>query len=108
MTAERVACQLNCTIAGVEDHPRLLRLVMRSGAVGYPAFQFDTDQRLAAVGDVITTFNPAVASPWTIASWLCSEQPSLAGRTPLAAIDTDEADQVQQLAQQWADHRRRN
>lgn len=77
---------------------------MRSGAVGYPAFEFETDQHLEAVGDVVVALTPAVATPWTIASWLCSSKPTLAKRNPLAAIDAGEADQVQQLARQWANH----
>lgn len=83
------------------DH-RLLRLEMRSGGVGYPAFQFDGRRLLPGVGEVVRTLSPVVETSWTIASWLTSPQPALAGSTPLERLRAGEVDAVVGAARHFA------
>lgn len=51
---------------------RLLKLEMRNGDIGHPAFQFDGRQQLAGVRDIVAILGPVVETAWTIASWLTS------------------------------------
>lgn len=51
---------------------RLLKLEMRNGDIGYPAFQFDGRHQLAGVRDIVAILGPVVETSWTIASWLTS------------------------------------
>jgi hypothetical protein len=56
---------------------------MRSGAIGYPAFQFDGRQQVPGLGAIVEVLLPAVETSWTIASWLTTPQPDLDGNRPL-------------------------
>lgn len=93
-TAESVSRLLEREIDDVERDPRLLRLTMRSGRIGYPVFQFDGRSQLTGVGDVVEILLPAGISPWTIASWLRSPQTNYDGREFLDLIVAGELDTV--------------
>lgn len=80
----------------------LLRLEMRNGDLGYPVFQFEGRRQLAGIREVIRTLEPAVASPWTTASWLTSPAPELDDRTPLAALRGGDSEWVIALARRTA------
>jgi hypothetical protein len=78
-----VAGLLGKTKQAVSGDRRLLRLEMRSGAIGYPAFQFDGRQQVPGLGAIVEVLLPAVETSWTIASWLTTPQPDLDGNRPL-------------------------
>lgn len=93
-TAEGVARLLERSVDDVGRDPRLLRLTMRSGRIGYPVFQFDGCSQLSGVGDAVEILVPSGISPWTIASWLRSPQSDYDGRQPLDLIVAGELDRV--------------
>jgi len=80
----------------------LLRLEMRNGEIGYPAFQFDGRRVLPGLRDVVRTLAPAVATNWTIASWLTSATDELDKHTPLEALRAGEVEPVAELAERFA------
>ncbi len=72
-------------------------LALRTGTdqVVYPAFQFDPHGRaLAGLPEVLAVFDLDEVVRWTVASWLTSPDPDLAGRTPIAALHDGDLDQV--------------
>jgi hypothetical protein len=97
-----VAALLGKSKQAVSADPRLLKLVLRSGEVGYPVFQFDGRQQLPGVRDVIGVLAPVVATPWTIASWLTSPSADLDGETPEAALRAGRVDAVTAAADRFA------
>lgn len=97
-----VARLLGKTKQAVSEDRKLLRLEMRSGAVGYPVFQFDGRRLLPGIDEVVAVLGPAVETPWTIASWLTSPQPALDGATPLTELRADRTERVVDLATQTA------
>lgn len=80
----------------------LLRLELRNGQLGYPVLQFDGRQVLSGLREVVATLTPAVASAWTIASWLTSPQPSWDGARPLDRLRAGEVDDVVAAARRMA------
>lgn len=78
-----VAGLLGKSKQAISADPGLLRLELRSGQLGYPVFQFDGRRILPGIREVVATLTPAMATTWTIASWLTSPQPSLDGDRPL-------------------------
>lgn len=78
----------------VEEDEGLLRLEMRSGAVGYPIFQFDGRRVLSGVREVVIALRPAVATTWTIASWLTSPQSRWGGARPLDRLRAGDVEEV--------------
>ena len=97
-----VAALLGKSKQAVSADPRLLKLVLRSGEVGYPVFQFDGRRQLPGVRDVIGALAPVVATPWTIASWLTSPSADLDGQTPVAALRAGRVDDVTVAADRFA------
>lgn len=86
----------------VREH-RVLRLRGSDGATGYAAVVFG-DERPArpirSVKDVLRAWAVADPQGWLAASWLATEQPELAGRTPRRALLDGDAPAVIELAQQ--------
>lgn len=80
----------------------LLKLEMRNGALGYPAFQFDGRRQQAGVREVVTVLSSVVATPWTIASWLTSANAELDGIRPIDALRRGRVDAVVALAHRAA------
>jgi hypothetical protein len=80
----------------------LLRLTLRDGQLGYPVFQFDGRRLLPGIRDIVQLLAPVVASPWTIASWLTSEQPSLGERRPLDRLRAGDTEAVLAEARRMA------
>lgn len=97
-----VAQLLGKSRQAVAADQRLLRLELRNGAIGYPAFQFDGRRLLPGMAEVVTVLATEVASTWTIASWLTSPQPSLASGRPLDLLRSGEADAVARAARAFA------
>jgi hypothetical protein len=93
-----VALLLGKSKQAVSEDRRLLRLEMRSGAIGYPAFQFDGRRVLAGLGDIVVLLGPSVETPWTIGSWLTSPQPALGGARPIDRLRAGEIDTVMSAA----------
>lgn len=89
-----VARLLGKTVSAVSQDRRLLKLPMRSGAVGYPAFQFDGRVLVPGVAEVVKALMPAVETPWTVASWLTSPRSGLGGRRPIDALRQGQVDDV--------------
>ncbi|MCA1778162.1 MAG: hypothetical protein LC637_01905 [Xanthomonadaceae bacterium] len=81
----------------------LLRLEMRDSEIGYPIFQFDGRRKLPGIREVISILGQAVASPWTIASWLTSPALALDGRAPIQALRDGQIEAVTTAARQAAE-----
>jgi hypothetical protein len=98
-----VAMLLGKSKQAVSADRGLLKLAMRSGDVGYPVFQFDGRRVLPGVREVVMALAPAVATPWTIASWLTSPHEDLhGGWTPLEGLRKECVDEVLALARRTA------
>jgi hypothetical protein len=70
---------------------RLLGLPMRNGRVVYPRCQFGPSGRpYPALAGVLAAFRAVEANPWTIASWLTTEQAELEGLTPVDWLGRDD------------------
>lgn len=80
----------------------LLRLDMRNGAIGYPAFQFDGRRQQTGVSEIVNTLAPVVATSWTIASWLTSAQADFDGIRPIDALRDGRVEEVVALARRVA------
>jgi hypothetical protein len=62
---------------------RLLGLPTKGRRLLLPAFQFTTAGRpYPVLPDILETFEGAVVSPWTVASWFNTPQPLLKKKTP--------------------------
>lgn len=73
---------------------RLLGLPQRDGRLGFPAFQFiPGGRRLPGLEAILETFEGAVKTPYTIASWFMTPEPLLEDATPAEWLRTgrDEA-----------------
>jgi hypothetical protein len=97
-----VAALLGKSKQAVSADPRLLKLELRSGEIGYPVMQFDGRRQLPGLGPVIRALDPVVASPWTSASWLTSPNSTLGGHTPIVALRGGRVDEVLRAARQYA------
>lgn len=97
-----VARLLDKSKQAVSADPGLLKLEMRNGQVAYPVFQFDGRRVLPGIREVVDTLTPAVATAWTIASWLTSPQPSLDGAAPLERLRAGGVDVVLAAARRTA------
>ena len=97
-----VAALLGVSKQAVSTNPGLLRLDMRDGSVGYPVWQFDGDRPLPGVRQVVLELETAVASTWTIASWLTSANQDLDGQTPLAWLQHGEVTPIVTAARRVA------
>lgn len=80
----------------------VLTLRTGSGRVVYPAFQFDGRTPVRGMRAVLELFDGVPVSRWTLASWLSSPAPELAGRAPIDALRAGEADAVLKSAARWA------
>lgn len=97
-----VALLLGKSKQAVSADAGLLKLEMRNGSLGYPAFQFDGRQQHAGVREVVTALSSVVATPWTIASWLTSSNAKLGGTSPIDALRAGRIDEVVALAHRAA------
>lgn len=100
-TQGQVATLLDKSKQAVSSDGTLLRLTMRSGRVGYPVFQFDGDTPVSGIREVVEILTPAVATPWTIASWLTSRQPDT-GHTAMELLRAGHVDEVVTAARRSA------
>lgn len=79
----------------------LLRITNADGRPAYPVAQFDGRRVVGGLGAVLQVLL-AVDDPLTVSSWLTIAKPALGGRTPLAALGDDQADQVVAAAADYA------
>jgi hypothetical protein len=100
--AADVAALLGTSAEAVSADGGLLRLESRDGQGGYPVFQFDGRRPLPGIRDIVHLLAPAVASTWTIASWLTSEQPSRGGQRPLDRLRAGDTEAVLAEARRMA------
>lgn len=97
-----VADLLGKSKQAVSADPGLLKLELRNGQIGYPVLQFDGRRPLPGVREVVEALTPAVATSWTIASWLTSPQPSWDSARPLDRLRAGEINQVLGAARRMA------
>lgn len=97
-----VAALLGKSKQAVSADRGLLRLELRSGRIGYPIFQFDGRRVLPGIREIVGILAPAVETPWTIASWLASPQPSWQSRRPLDLLRAGAVDEVLAAARRMA------
>lgn len=91
-TQKDVAALLGVSRQAVSKRGDLLALVQSDGQVVYPVFQFDGGHQFEGVGEVVRTLTPAVATSWSIASWLTSPLDALEGRAPIDVLRDGDAD----------------
>lgn len=80
----------------------LLALPTGSGRVIYPAFQFSGAGPLPGLDAVLDALPAALASRWTVASWLVSPQVDLRGDSPVSLLTEGSAVAVLSAARSWA------
>lgn len=80
----------------------LLALTTGSGRVVYPAFQFRGGTPAPGLGRVLTELPESIVSPWTVASWLVSSEPTLDDARPIDVLALGAPDAVVQAARAWA------
>lgn len=97
-----VARMLGKSKQAVSADKHLLRLTMRNGDIGYPVFQFDGRRQLPGVGEIVALLAPLVATPWTVASWLTSPQPTLEGARPLDLLADGQVEEAVAAAHRLA------
>jgi hypothetical protein len=97
-----VAGLLGKSKQAVSGDRRLLRLELRSGTIGYPAFQFDGRQQTPGLGAIVEPLLPVVQTSWTIASWLTSPQPDLGYDRPLGLLRSGRAVDAYAAARRFA------
>ncbi|MGH9113865.1 MAG: hypothetical protein ACRDZN_16435 [Acidimicrobiales bacterium] len=97
-----VAGLLGKTKQAVSGDRRLLRLELRSGTIGYPAFQFDGRQQTPGLGAIVELLLPVVETSWTIASWLTSPQTDLDDARPLDLLRSGHAVDAYAAARRFA------
>ncbi|MCS5520756.1 hypothetical protein [Curtobacterium flaccumfaciens] len=79
----------------------VLCLLSADGFRLYPSFQFDArGTRLPRLREVLAGLDPEQVDTWGDAVWLNAPADELDGLTPAAALRTDRADEVVELAQQ--------
>lgn len=101
-SATQVAKLLEVTRQAVGQRRGLLRLEQRDGRTAYPVFQFDGAAVLPGIPQVIAELSPAVATPWTIASWLTSPNTELDDLSPHEALRRGERSRVVEAARRFA------
>ena len=99
-----VAALLGISKQAVSTNAGLLRLEMRDGSLGYPVFQFEGERLLPGIRQVVLELSSAVATSWTIASWLTSPQADLDGATPLEQLNRGQVTPVVRAACRAAVH----
>lgn len=97
-----VAVLLRKSKQAVSQDRRLLRLEMRSGTIGYPVFQFDGRAQVPGVAEVVEILTPAVATSWTVASWLTSPLAPLEDRRPIDVLRSRGEREVAAAARSFA------
>lgn len=72
-------------VSSLTRRGQLLALDMSGGRKVYPAFQFSEQGRpFPELPQTLRIFEGAVATPYTIASWMVTPQPLLDDKTPAA------------------------
>lgn len=101
-TATQVAKLLGVSRQAVGQRRGLLRLEQRDGRVAYPVFQFDGAAVLSGLSEVVVELTPAVATQWTIASWLTSPNAELDDLPPHEVLRRGERSRVLRAARGFA------
>lgn len=100
-TAAQVARLLGVTRQAVGQRRGLLAVTQRDGRTVYPVFQFEGAAVLPGIQQVVQELSPAVASTWTVASWLTSPNADL-GAPPLDALRRGDVTLVVQAARRFS------
>ena len=79
-------------------------LALRTGShrVVYPSFQFVDGRLVEGLDEVLEVLPEPLVSPWTVASWLVSENPELDGERPIAVLAEGQKAPVVAAARSWA------
>lgn len=107
LTGEALAERVGLTRATVDNRRKAHRLLAvelgSKRGVRYPAWQADlvTDaETRKALESALTAL--ATTAPWSRYRYFVTPQPSLGGRTPIAALKAGEGDAVREAAATWA------
>ena len=84
-------------VAAKAARRRLLRTITIDGEHLYPLWQFDGDQPVAGLAEVLAQFPEQAVDGWTLAGWLRTPDPDL-GEAPFDVLARGEVDQVRALA----------
>jgi hypothetical protein len=97
------------SVSELARRKRLLALPGEDGRLSFPAFQFGRNgERLPALERILTVFDGAVESPYTVASWFVTPESALGGKTPAAWLRAGRAPEpVLEAAQRYAERLRR-
>jgi hypothetical protein len=111
VTTTRLQDLLRCSRQAINErvrNGRILALPTGKGEHLYPLWQFGpTSQPLPGIAEIVETFADAVATPWTIASWLVAEEPELDGKTPIGVLRSGDTGTVLAAARHYAERLRR-
>jgi hypothetical protein len=86
---------------------RLLAVPGSDGKPVFPAFQFAGRRLLPGLGAILDTFQGAVESPYTVASWFVTPEPLLDDKAPAAWLrESGAPDRALQAASRYAERLR--
>jgi hypothetical protein len=111
VTTSRLEDLLRCSRQAINErvrNRRILALPTDKGDHLYPLWQFGpTSQPLPGIAEMLETFADAVATPWTIASWLVANEPELDGRAPIEALRSGDTTTALAAARHYVERLRR-
>lgn len=84
-------------VAAKAARRRLLRTITVDGEHLYPLWQFDGDQLVAGLAEVLALFPERAVDGWTLAAWLRTPEPDL-DEAPLDALARGELGPVRAVA----------
>lgn len=84
-------------VAAKAARRRLLRTITVDGEHLYPFWQFDGDQVVAGLAEVLALFPEQAVDGWTLAAWLRTTDPDL-GEAPFDVLVRGEFDRVRAVA----------
>lgn len=90
------------TKQAVSKRRGLLALRTESNRVVYPRFQFVHRHLIDGLGDVMDVVPEDLASHWTVASWLVSENPELDNERPIDVLAEGRVELVVEAARSWS------
>jgi hypothetical protein len=111
VTTSRLQDLLRCSRQAINErvrNGRLLALPTDKGEHLYPLWQFGpTSQPLPGIAEIVEALAGAVATPWTIASWLVAPEPELDGKAPVEVLRKGDTGTALAAARHYAERLRR-
>jgi hypothetical protein len=111
VTTSRLQDLLRCSRQAINErvrNGRILALPTDKGEHLYPLWQFGLgSQPLPGIAEIVATFAGAVATPWTIASWLVGAEQELDGKAPIEVLRSGDAGTALAAARHYAERLRR-